>query len=158
MTSGTFIEEDGTLKPPPACGGRFGGGNATSRNLKAMKNADALRKNLTEAEKKLWSILRGKQLSGFKFRRQQSIGPYIVDFACMKHHLVIELDGGQHAMQESYDAGRTVFLEEHGFQIIRFWNNDVTENMDGVYQRIVETLNSPTPTLPRKREREKATS
>ena len=96
------------------------------------KTARFLRKNLTEAEQKLWSRLRRKQLHGFRFRRQRPIGPYIVDFVCLEASLIIEVDGGQHAEQISKDEVRTRFLEKEGFRVIRFWNNDVLANTDGV--------------------------
>jgi very-short-patch-repair endonuclease len=100
--------------------------------------ARRLRKNPTEAEKRLWSRLRGKQLGGFRFRRQSPIGPYVVDFVCPAAKLVVEVDGGQHS--ETADAERAGWLESNGYRVIRFWNNDVLENMDGVIEEIVKVL------------------
>ncbi len=101
-----------------------------------------LRKNLTEAERLLWKNLRLRQIEGYKFRRQQPIGEYIVDFVCFEKKLVIEVDGGQHCQNQS-DSVRDEWLNSQGFGILRFWNNDVLENLDGVAQKIKERLNSP---------------
>ena len=102
--------------------------------------ARGLRKNPTKAEKLLWSHLRFWQVDGYKFRRQQPLGKYIVDFVCLEKKLIIELDGGQHAEQVEYDSTRDGWLGAHGFRIIRFWNNDVLENSDGVQQKILTAL------------------
>ena len=101
----------------------------------------ALRRNSTDAERKLWNVLRNRQLNGFKFRKQVEIDAYIVDFLCPALRLVIEVDGGQHTPER--DARRTAFLESQGFRVIRFWNNDVLENLDGVWTRIEEALSTP---------------
>lgn len=100
--------------------------------------ARKLRNNLTEAEKYLWHILRAENL-GHKFRRQAQIGNYIVDFVCFKEKVIIEIDGGQHAESKS-DKTRDEWLESQGFTILRFWNNEVLENRDGVVQKIIEYL------------------
>ena len=105
----------------------------TSRKTTLARN---LRKNQTDAERILWSKLRAKQLDGIKFRRQQPIGCYIVDFVCRKRHLIIELDGGQHATDVIHDKIRGSYLERQGFTILRFWNNDVLKNIDGVLEVI----------------------
>ncbi|HEY7553575.1 MAG TPA: endonuclease domain-containing protein [Candidatus Binatia bacterium] len=102
--------------------------------------ARALRHNPTEAERLLWRHLRLWQLSGYKFRRQQPIGNYIVDFACLEKRLVVELDGGQHAEQSSYDIKRDEWLRGAGFRVLRFWNHDVLKNPLSVKERIFETL------------------
>ncbi len=108
------------------------------------KTARLLRKNLTEAEQRLWSRLRRNQLHGYRFRRQRPIGPYIVDFVCLEASRIIEVDGGQHAEQIAKDKVRTRFLEKEGFRVIRFWNNDVLANTDGVVKSILHDLqNSP---------------
>jgi very-short-patch-repair endonuclease len=112
--------------------------------------AKELRHDPTEAEKYLWHILRSKQM-GVKFRRQVVIGPYIVDFACFEKRLVIEVDGGQHCGSRK-DAVRDTWLKKQGFDIIRFWNNDVLGNLDGVYEKIQQFLAAPLPYLPRKGE------
>lgn len=100
--------------------------------------AKGLRKNMTDAEYELWNYLRDAQL-GIKFRRQQPIGTYIVDFVSMDAMLVIEVDGGQHSNSQ-HDEIRDTFLKREGFRVLRFWNNDVLENVEGVCMRIKETL------------------
>ena len=113
----------------------------------AAKAAKTLRQNSSDAERKLWSNLRDRQLLGFKFVRQLPIGPYIADFACREADLVIELDGGQHA-DSARDIHRTASLAEHGYDVIRFWNNDVLTNLEGTLQVIAERLNkAPSPGL-----------
>jgi len=104
-----------------------------------------LRSTPTDAESRLWSRLRRKQLDGFRFRRQQPIGPYIVDFFCPSAKLVIEVDGGQHAVLENDDARRTRWLEARGCRVVRFWNNDVLANTDGVILAILEALRADPP-------------
>jgi very-short-patch-repair endonuclease len=104
--------------------------------------ARALRKNPTEAEKLLWTQLRYWQVDGYKFRRQQPLGKYIVDFVCMEKRLIIELDGGQHAEQRDYDVERDAWLREQGFTVLRFWNNDVLQNINGVKDTILSELKS----------------
>jgi len=104
------------------------------------KNARKLRSNPTEAEKRLWSILRRRQIDDCRFRRQAPIGPYIVDFVCFERRLVIEVDGGQHASQADRDAAREARLANDGFQTLRFWNNEVLENIEGVRDRIERKL------------------
>jgi very-short-patch-repair endonuclease len=109
-----------------------------------------LRRNQTEAEKRLWYKLRDRRFLGLKFKRQQTVEGYIGDFVCFEKRLVIELDGGQHAEMLDYDAKRTEFLEARGFLVKRYWNNDVMTNMDGVLQDITHTLeasNTLTPAL-----------
>jgi len=104
--------------------------------------AKELRKSSTEAEKRLWRMLRAKQLAGFKFRRQEPIRSYVVDFVCYRPPLVIELDGGQHdtTKQRAHDAQRTAWLESQGFTVIRFWNNQLLENEAGVLHEILGAL------------------
>jgi very-short-patch-repair endonuclease len=97
---------------------------------------------------RLWSYLRRKQLDGFRFRRQQPIGPYIVDFFCPAVKLIIEVDGGQHAVNEKADASRTHWLEERGYRVARFWNNEVLANTDGVIWAILEALRAYPPPYP----------
>src|SRR5438270_8061614 len=103
-----------------------------------MPTADArrLRANQTDVEKHLWSRLRNRGLLGMKFRRQVPLGEFVADFVCADHALVIEFDGGQHASSEVRDDRRTAWLEARGWQVIRFWNNEVNENIDGVLQTI----------------------
>lgn len=99
-----------------------------------------LRKNLTEAERALWRGLRLRQLAGQKFRRQQPIGKYIVDFVCFEKKLIIEVDGGHHADQLAYDAKRSAWLEKEGFRILRFWDNQVLKEVESVKEVIVSAL------------------
>ncbi|HLI80443.1 MAG TPA: DUF559 domain-containing protein [Candidatus Binataceae bacterium] len=99
-----------------------------------------LRREQTPAEGFLWQQLRAKRLNGAKFRRQHPIGDHIVDFCCLQHRLVVEVDGAQHADEEKKDAARTARLEKHGFRIIRFCNDDVLRNLDAVLTTIVEAL------------------
>ena len=105
-----------------------------------LQKAQALRHNQTNAEGLLWHYLRNKQLSGYKFRRQQPIGPYIADFACLSEKMLIELDGGQHAERTASDARRAEFLQEKGYRVLRFWNHEVFENCFGVLESIYAAL------------------
>ena len=105
-----------------------------------LQHARQLRKDSTEAERLLWTRVRTSRLDGHKFRRQQPIGPYIVDFVCFEAKLVLELDGGQHVQAETTDRARDTWLRAQGFRVLRFWNNDVMENLDGVLARIMENL------------------
>jgi very-short-patch-repair endonuclease len=102
--------------------------------------ARRLRRDQTDAERKLWSRLRDRRLFGARFRRQHPIGIFIADFCCTEAKLVIELDGGQHALRLRDDQVRTKYLESQGYVVIRFWDNDVLTNMEGVLHRIVEAL------------------
>ena len=115
---------------------------------KLIRNARALRVNQTDAETRIWSRLRNRGLNNAKFRRQIAIDPYIVDFVCSDHMLIVELDGGQHAEQAQADKERTRFLESKGYRVLRFWNNDVLENTEGVLEVILAELSkrpSPNP-------------
>ena len=98
--------------------------------------ARKLRRRATEAETRLWQKLRNRQLEGVKFYRQMPIGPYVVDFAARAARLVVEIDGGQHATAVKADELRSRWLMEQGYRVIRFWNNDVLENMSGVLEKI----------------------
>jgi very-short-patch-repair endonuclease len=102
--------------------------------------AKRLRRDSTDAERALWFRLRDRRLDGRKFRRQVPIEGYVVDFLCVDAHLIIELDGGQHVVQAAADMKRTKVLEAAGYLVLRFWNNDVLGNMDGVLETIVATL------------------
>jgi BirA family biotin operon repressor/biotin-[acetyl-CoA-carboxylase] ligase len=95
---------------------------------------------MTDVERLLWSGLRGRHLSGRKFAAQFPIGHAVADFACRSAKLVVELDGGQHADTVEADAERTRIIEAHGYRVIRFWNSDVTENLDGVLETILHEL------------------
>lgn len=100
---------------------------------------------MTDAERLLWRLLRNRQISGFKFRRQHPIGPFIADFACLEKKIIIELDGGQHASTSARDAKRSYYLEAEGFQVMRFWNNEVLFETDAVLNAILERLEAPSP-------------
>jgi very-short-patch-repair endonuclease len=105
--------------------------------------ARRLRQSATDAEMRLWSRLRGKQLEGFRFRRQHPMGRYIVDFFCPEAKLVVEADGGQHADNEA-DSIRADWLLAQGYRVLRFWNNDVLANTEGVLLTILEALREQT--------------
>ncbi len=116
----------------------------------ARARASILRQNMTEAEKRVRRILRSQQIKGYKFRRQVPIGCYLADFACHEARLIVEIDGGQHALSSPREAERNAFLQNEGYRIVRFWNNEVLANLDGVYATIAEQLGriTPTQTLP----------
>jgi len=107
--------------------------------------ARRLRRQLTDAERALWARLRNGQLQDVKFRRQQPIGPYIVDFVSLERRLILEIDGGQHNERKGRreDRERTEWLQAKGYRVLRFWNNDVLMNMEGVLERILEALAHP---------------
>jgi very-short-patch-repair endonuclease len=102
--------------------------------------ARTLRADATEAEQKLWSRLRKKRVCGFQFRRQYSIGPFFVDFVCLRARLILEVDGSQHADQEKQDESRSEFLGTNGYTVLRFWNFEVMSDIDSVLERIAEVL------------------
>ncbi|MEO1015139.1 MAG: endonuclease domain-containing protein [Pseudomonadota bacterium] len=106
---------------------------------KPHPNAKALRKDMPPAERRLWAKLRNRQLGGFRFRRQHTVGPYIADFACVEARLIVELDGDQHGRDDApaRDARRDAFLEEQGWRVLRFWNHEAFENLDGVLETIL---------------------
>ena len=106
----------------------------------ALDRQRSLRSFSTDAEGLLWSRFRGRRLEGHKFRRQVWLGNYIVDFVCLDQGLVVEADGGQHAEHDDYDDRRTAFLAKEGFRVLRFWNNDVIANVDGVMMVVIEAL------------------
>ena len=109
-----------------------------------LAKAQRLRRETTDAERKLWSALRNRQLNGAKFRRQQPIGPFIADFVCQEHRLIVEADGSQHAEGDG-DARRTAFLESKGYRVLRFWNSDILTNLRGVAELIAVALSIPHP-------------
>jgi very-short-patch-repair endonuclease len=125
--------------------GGVGEGEVTADNTALAKN---LRKNLTDAERFLWKHLRAKQVEELKFRRQEPIGNYIVDFVCFGKDLIIEVDRGQHS--EAVDSGRDAWLRSQGFDVLRFWNHDVLQNIDGVLEVILRACSqgTPSPTPP----------
>ena len=121
---------------------------------KARVNARALRRDMTDSERKLWSVLRGEQL-GFKFRRQHPLGNFIADFACLEPRLIVELDGSQHADNQAYDLARDAFFEAKGCVVMRFPSNAPFQNLDGVLSAILHQLNTlagfaPIPAFPQR--------
>ena len=110
---------------------------------RSLERARELRSGSTDAERKLWSVLRGGNIDGLKFRRQHSIPPYTVDFCCLSADLVVEVDGSQHS--EESDCARTRFLESKGFTVLRFWDNDVLLKTDSVLEAIWNATHAPDP-------------
>jgi len=111
----------------------------------ASPTARKLRAAPTDAERALWARLRQRQLDSHRFRRQHPIGPYVVDFFCAERDLIVEVDGGQHAEDVVADTRRTAWLEARGYRVVRFWNNDVLENVDGVLDELRRALRDPPP-------------
>jgi len=107
---------------------------------KAVLRAKELRKNLTDAEKRLWYLFRDRRFLGYKFRRQHPVGNYIVDFICIEEFLIIEIDGGQHLEKQNEDAKRTQFLKAQGYRVLRFWNDEVLVRTDSVLEVIAQVL------------------
>ena len=103
--------------------------------------AKELRRNMTDAERLLWQKLRNRNLIGYKFRRQHPVQHYIVDFVCLEKMLIIEVDGGQHGDRQAYDQKRTLVLQNLGFRVIRFWNNEVLQETGPVLEKILMELN-----------------
>ena len=106
----------------------------------ALARSRELRKFATEPERLLWGNLRAGRLEGLKFRRQCWIGNYIADFVCIEAKLVVEADGSQHGETEEYDVRRDAYLRREGYRVIRLWNNEVTENLEGVLEAIRRTV------------------
>jgi very-short-patch-repair endonuclease len=104
-----------------------------------IEHARELRRDATDAERRLWSALRDRRLRGYRFRRQHPIGNYVVDFACTRRRLIVEVDGGQHA-DNTADEHRTAWLETEGWRVLRFWNNDILANTEGVVLTILAEL------------------
>ena len=104
--------------------------------------AKQLRKNSTDAERALWRVLRSRQVAGYKFRRQQPLGPFMVDFVCLEGRLIVELDGGQHngEEQKANDESRTAWLQAQGFRVLRIWNHEVLKEPDSVCEMIIREL------------------
>jgi len=140
------LRDDSTLFPLPL-GERIkvrGSEPLKTQNRPLVKT---LRRHPTDAEKKLWQHLRNRQLSGAKFRRQQPFGPYILDFYCAGSKLAIELDGGQHGEPKGawQDKQRDEYLKQEGVTVLRFWNNQVFHEFEGVIEVVCATLESRTP-------------
>jgi len=108
-----------------------------------LKNSRRLRKEMTDAERKLWSVLRGSQLEGLKFRRQHPVPPYVADFCCIEKKLVVELDGSQHNVQSDWPRSRA--LQSQGWRIIRFWDHDVLLATEAVVEAIWNAACEPHP-------------
>jgi very-short-patch-repair endonuclease len=121
---------------------------------KLIRHARRLRVDATDAERKLWHLLRRRELAGWKFRRQRPVDRYIADFACVEAKLIVELDGGQHA-DNAADQLRTRRLETLGWRVMRFWNPDVLTNSEGVLTMILDALEQRESSLSRLRERDR---
>ena len=125
--------------PSPLVGEGLGrGGRSAARQASALRAAKLNRSNPTDAEHRLWQLLRAKRLNDWKFRRQPPIGAYRPDFVCHAAKLVVEADGGQHG--EMRDGPRDAWLKSQGFEILRFWNNDILNNEEGVLTTILSAL------------------
>lgn len=139
-------EDRHQYESPPPKGGRDREGGQTNQSPRrwadetALKRGRHLRRDMTDAERTLWFRLRGRRLEGYRFRKQVPLGHYVADFACMAPRLVVEVDGGQHASQIERDETRTEWLQSQGFKVLRFWNHEVSENLDGVLLTIVDAL------------------
>jgi very-short-patch-repair endonuclease len=106
---------------------------------KQRNSARSMRRIATDAERKIWLLLRDRRLDGIKFRRQVPFGPYILDFVCFERSLVVEIDGGQHAGSKS-DQARDRHLKAKGFRVVRYWNTDVLQNPDGILTDLITQL------------------
>ncbi|MDE2267794.1 MAG: DUF559 domain-containing protein [Betaproteobacteria bacterium] len=149
--SGHAVSSMALTAPLPPCGGGVGGEGAHTRQLTPplqQQHARTLRREQTPQEQALWQQLRGKRFGGFKFRRQQPLGRYIADFVCFEKRLIVELDGGQHAQQQEYDAARDAWLREQGFRVLRFWNSQWQAEQGAVLDAIWRALNEEAPPLP----------
>ena len=111
--------------------------------------AKKLRKNLTDAERRLWQQLKRRKIAAVKFRRQQPLGPFVVDFVCFERRVIVEVDGGQHAERVANDEQRTRWLEAQGYRVLRFWNNDVIANTAAVAQAILDAVDNKSDPPPR---------
>jgi very-short-patch-repair endonuclease len=118
------------------------------RNRLTQQRARSLRSKTTDAERHLWRYLKYRQLAGFRFRRQVPIGIYIADFACLEAKLVIELDGGQHRLQQTYDGKRDSALAALGFRVLRFWDNQALQATEAVLELILKELTATDSLLP----------
>ena len=121
------------------------GGGCKLKPLNLTQTAKELRVRSTDAERLLWHHLKSRQLNGLKFRRQEQIGRFIADFVCYECRLIIEADGGQHAVEQEKDAERTAWLELQGFRVLRFWNNEILSNIEGVLEVIIQATTTPHP-------------
>jgi very-short-patch-repair endonuclease len=119
--------------------------NRRAAGQRLISNARRMRHEPTDAERKFWFAVRGRQFGGYKFKRQYPIGPYIADFVCLDQSLIVELDGGQHALQVDYDAERTSYLQSRGFRVLRFWNDDFLRTPDAILEGVWRALKAPSP-------------
>ncbi len=142
----TIAARQAQRAPSPLRGEGWGEGVPASKRKVGL--AKRLRRDQTDAERTLWFRLRDRRLSGLKFKRQMPIHHYVVDFCCSDVRLIVELDGGQHGVCAEADAARTKRLEELGYLVLRFWNNDVLTNIDGVLETIVSTAKQHSPEPP----------
>ena len=127
-------------------GGGMGGGQMHKRTTpRVFGYAKQLHRNMTPAEVKLWARLRAHRLENVHFRNQHAIGNYVVDFCAPRKKLIIELDGSQHMEQDVYNKERTAYLESKGYKVIRFWNNEVLNDIDGVIRAIIQAMISESP-------------
>jgi very-short-patch-repair endonuclease len=144
------------LRSPPPLRGEAGspkanreGGMTDAAHRPVSKlhrgRAKALRREMTNAERCLWFMLRGHRFKGLSFRRQAPIGPFIIDFVCQQHRLIVEIDGGQHAAERIRDQQRDEWLSSKGYLVLRFWNTEVLRNRPGVLQTIVDAVASQLP-------------
>ena len=108
------------------------------RKPKPIQTARSLRRRIVPAETILWSVLRNRALAGFKFRRQHPVGPYIVDFACLGSKVIVELDGATHLRSQRADRKRSAFLASEGWQVLRFWNTEVYDDLEPVTEVIYQ--------------------
>ena len=131
--------------PPPSAGeGQPRSGRERDRKKVLRERSKQMRSAPTEAEHRLWQILRAKRLAAFKFKRQVAIDHYIADFVCLQRRLIVEADGGQHA-ESGTDVRRDAYLRGQGFRVLRFWNSDIFENEEGVLTSILDALQAPLP-------------
>lgn len=130
----------GEVELPARSASSSGGGDVECRTTTLKQRARKLRTEATDAERALWARLRRRQVQGFKFRRQQPLGHYIVDFVCFEKRLIVEVDGSQHLEQKGYDEARTKWLESQGYRVLRFWNDDVLNRTEQVIEAIAEQL------------------
>ncbi len=112
----------------------------TNKKLLRLKTQRKLRRNMTDAELRLWRCLRSRQLRGFKFRRQHPFEDFILDFVCLESMLVVEVDGGQHMLNAIVDEARTKYLNDAGFKVLRFWNNEILSEIEAVKEIIWRAL------------------
>jgi very-short-patch-repair endonuclease len=146
-TANFVVEQEGAAIQSPPLWGRCPEGAEVGKVLhtpvspKIRNNARKMRKALTDAELKLWNELRAHRLMGLGFRRQMPIAGYIVDFACPSHRLIVELDGSQHGTDDAvaYDQQRTMGLQDDGWTVLRFWNDDILKDIDNICLHIIRT-------------------